>query len=202
MVGLPSLLLEAYSFNIPMFFCTVLILILDTPHYGEGKIGIRVKATIMGSSLVHHRGMTPKIQAEVQEVSLYDVGRHAYLTGHDFWGMKAIRPRRVFIACPLGEYQRMVKKKSSGWHDTLEELTLRIDARPEDRKELEEESSPERSITKLGGGVLMLVDAESQIPGTWMGLDKKGNHVEWHSVTNMWRAICKAVLKHFYQMWP
>jgi len=121
-------------------------------------------------------------------MNLYDVGRQAYLTGNDFWGMKAIRPRRVFIACPLGEYSRTVKKKGSAWHDTLEELRLRIDARPEDRKGLEKESAPERSITKLGGGVLTLVEGESQLPGTWTGLDKKGNQVKWHSVTNMW--IC------------
>jgi hypothetical protein len=166
--------------------------ILDTPHYGEGKTHIRAgqhNPAPMGSSLVHHRGMSPKIQAEVQEVSLYDVSRHTYLTGHDFFGMKPLRPRRVFIACPLGEYPGMViKKKVPGWHDTLEELTVRIDARPEERKELEEESVPERSIMKLGGGVLALVDAESKIACMWMGLDKKGIHVTWHSVTNVWRA--------------
>jgi hypothetical protein len=82
----------------------------------------------------------------------------------------------------------MVKKKSSGWHDALEELTLRIDARPEERKELEKESAPERSIAKIRGGVLLLVDAKSKISGTWTGSDKKGNQVKWHSVTNMWRA--------------
>jgi hypothetical protein len=82
----------------------------------------------------------------------------------------------------------MIKKKGPGWHDTLEELILRIDACSEDRKELENESLPESSIMKLGGGVLTLVDAESHIPGTWTGLDRKGSHVKWHSVTNTWRA--------------
>jgi hypothetical protein len=122
-------------------------------------------------------------------VSLYDVGRHAYLTGHEFCGMKSVRPRQVFIACPLGEYPGVViKKKVSGWHDTLEEPTLRIDAHPEDRKELGKEAVPESSITKLGCGVLTLVDAESLISGTWKALDKKGTYVNWRSVTNVWRS--------------
>ncbi|KAH6680739.1 hypothetical protein B0J14DRAFT_649116 [Halenospora varia] len=120
------------------------------PHYGEGKTGIRSGPRPLASSLVHHRGISAKIQAEVQEVRLYDVAYHTYLSSHDFWGMKAIRPRRVFIACPFEGAPDMAKEKKAGWHDTLGEPTLRIDIHPKDRKEFEEGSAPEGSIKKLG----------------------------------------------------
>lgn len=130
--------------------------------------------------------MSAKIQAEIQQVKLYDVGRQTYLLRQ---GMKALRPRRVFIAYPMKDYTRgQIKQKKIGWHDTLKELTLRIDVHPKDRKVFKKEPPPENSITKRGGDVLKLVDTESGIPGPWMCLDKKGNHVEWHSVTYIWRA--------------
>lgn len=132
--------------------------------------------------------MSTKIQSEVQQVNLYDVGRQAYLIGHDFWGIKALRPRRVFIACPLHDQDGIFwKKKDFGRHERLEQLTLRIDARPSEWSQLEKEAAPERFIKKRGGETLELVDAESNKAGSWNGLDKKGKHVKWHSMTSVWR---------------
>jgi hypothetical protein len=75
----------------------------------------------------------------------------------------------------IGNIRRDGQEKSSGWHAALEELTLRINARPEERERFERESALERSIAKIGGGVLTLVNAEAKISGTWTSLDKKGN---------------------------
>jgi len=140
--------------------------------------------------------MSVKVKAQIQQVQLYDVSRLAYLVGHDFWGIKALRPRRVFIACTFEDYWGVGEKKKRrekfGWHDALEHLTLRIDANPKDRENLQAESPPEPSITKFNGGVLTQVEAESGIMSTWTGLDKNGEQIEWTSITHVWRANTSA----------
>jgi len=148
--------------------------------------------SVQASSLTHRRGMSSKIQAQIRQVSLYDVSRHAYLLGHTFWGIKAFRPRRVFIACIFGDYWKVKGKKKPGWHDALENLTLRIDTDPKDREKLQAELPPEQSITKRNGGVLTRVEAQSGILGSWTGLDKIGRQNERTSVTHVWRANTSA----------
>lgn len=76
---------------------------------------------------------------------------------------------------------------SDGWQAELEELTVRLDTKSEDKEKLRNKDLVQREIKKFGGGVLKLVDGKKGILGTWKGLDLSGNHVEWHSVTNVWR---------------
>jgi hypothetical protein len=79
--------------------------------------------------------MSAKIKVEVRQVNIYGVGRETVFTSHDFWGLK-LRPCLVFIACVFKVDLSLFWKKNLGWHDTLEELTLRIDAHTDDRKNL------------------------------------------------------------------
>lgn len=86
-------------------------------------------------------------------------------------------------------------KEPRFWHDELEELTVRIDVHPDDIKKFDEKwtrklehmSPPNYPITKASGGVLELVDEESYIPRSWGGLNQEGKHVEWRSMTMVWR---------------
>jgi hypothetical protein len=109
----------------------------------------------------------------------------------EFWGMKALRPRRVFIACPVdgckGVFPSVKIKRAPCWHNTLEELTLRLEVYPQDRDLLHKECLPD-SIKTVGGRLLELADAESKVSSTWEGFDKKGERVVWHSLTYVWKS--------------
>lgn len=137
--------------------------------------------------------MSRKVRHEIRELHIYNAGRDTYHVGHILrdLNMKTIQPRRVFLACPLrggNAIQQPNKSSEVGWHDTLEELIMRIDAHPRDQKELEMVAPPNQSIVTRGGRVLTLVDAKSNIARTWTGLDTAGNHVQWISVTHTWMA--------------
>lgn len=161
----------------------------DSPYYGIGKYYIVLRPVItVARTLVNYRTMSPKIQHEIQEVNLYDIGWSNYLTGNNFWNLNGIRPRKVFMNCPFDDYGGWPMKGVKGWHAQLEVLTLRIDVRPKDKAKLENELLLEKTIKKVGGGILELVDDESNVWGTWDGLDLRGSAVTWQSLTNVWRA--------------
>lgn len=102
-----------------------------------------------------------------------------------------MRPRKVFLACALREFMSGMAFKmyrdAAPWHAELEELTVRIDARLEDKGKLKNTNLVIREIGKYKGGVLRLVEGKSGVLGSWRGLDLGGEHVEWHSVTYVWR---------------
>lgn len=100
--------------------------------------------------------MSGKIQAEIQKVSLYVLDTCAYLHGHDLYGMKMMRPRKVFVAFPLVSYLKIGGRRprySVGWHASLEELTVRFDVESEDKEKLKTKGIVKREIIKEGGGV-------------------------------------------------